>query len=248
MKVLVVDDKKNDRRLLCKLLTSNDYEVAEASNGIEALESIKASKPNLIISDIMMPGMDGFTLLRELKKDNNTKDIPIVFYTAYYVSEKDRELADKLGASRYIIKPAEPTDLIEEIAAVLSEYEAGLLKPAASLIRTEEEYLKQYSERLLEKLEEKLRELEGANEKLRHEIEERRRAEGALRESEARMRSVFEQANDGIYIISAENRYLDANERGLELLGYTHSELMQLGVADVLAPHEVARLAVDHRR
>ncbi len=70
----------------------------------------------------------------------------------------------------------------------------------------------------------------------------------AVRESEARIRSVFEQANDGIYILSAENRYLDANPRGLALLGYTRDELLRMGVAEVLAPHEVARLAVEPPR
>lgn len=78
-----------------------------------------------------------------------------------------------------------------------------------------------------------------------NDITERKQAEVALRASEARVRSVFEQANDGIYIISAENRYLDANPRGFELLGYTRDELLQMSVADVLAPHEVARLAVE---
>ena len=67
----------------------------------------------------------------------------------------------------------------------------------------------------------------------------------ALRESETRLRNVFEQANDGIYIISAENRFLDANARGLEMLGYARDELLQMSVADVLAPHEVQRLAVE---
>lgn len=79
-------------------------------------------------------------------------------------------------------------------------------------------------------------------------ITERKQAEAMLRESEARIRNVFEQANDGIYIITADNRYLDANPSGLELLGYTRDELLQMGVADVLAPHEVARLAVEPPR
>ncbi|MBI5632776.1 MAG: PAS domain S-box protein [Nitrospirae bacterium] len=73
-------------------------------------------------------------------------------------------------------------------------------------------------------------------------------ADDTQRQSEARMRSVFEQANDGIYVIAAENRYLDANDRGLELLGYTREELLQMSVADVLAPYEVARLAVEPPR
>ena len=76
-------------------------------------------------------------------------------------------------------------------------------------------------------------------------ITERKLAQESLIASEARIRNVFEQANDGIYIISAENQYLDTNERGLELLGYTIDELLLLNVADVLAPDEVARLAVE---
>ncbi len=73
----------------------------------------------------------------------------------------------------------------------------------------------------------------------------RRRSEAALQESEARIRNVFAQASDGIYIITADNRYVDANARGLDMMGYTRDELLRLGVADVLAPHEVARLAVE---
>ncbi len=86
---------------------------------------------------------------------------------------------------------------------------------------------------------------EGSRRALLNAIEDQALAANALRESEARTRSVFEQANDGIYVISAENRYLDANACGLELLGYTRDELLQMSVADVLAPHEVARLAVE---
>ncbi|TXT25031.1 MAG: PAS domain-containing protein, partial [Gallionellaceae bacterium] len=74
------------------------------------------------------------------------------------------------------------------------------------------------------------------------------RTMAALRESNARIRNIFEQASDGIYIISANNRYLDVNQRGLELLGYTRDELLRMGVADVLAQHEVARLAVEPAR
>lgn len=70
-------------------------------------------------------------------------------------------------------------------------------------------------------------------------------AESALRESEARLRNIFEQASDGIYLISADNRYLDVNARGCELLGYTREELLRMSVADVLAPHERPRLAVE---
>jgi PAS domain S-box-containing protein len=73
----------------------------------------------------------------------------------------------------------------------------------------------------------------------------RKHVEKVLRASEARVRSVFEQANDGIYILSVDNRYLDANPRGCELLGYRREDLLRMSVGDTLAPHELARLAVE---
>lgn len=76
-------------------------------------------------------------------------------------------------------------------------------------------------------------------------ISERKRAEAALRDSQARIRNVFEQANDAIFIISADNRFLDVNRRGLEMTGYTRAEFLQLGVADILSEHEQKRLAIE---
>jgi CheY-like chemotaxis protein len=160
MTILVVDDRKIDRKLLSTILISNGYEVAEAVNGIDALEYLRKSKPDMIISDIMMPEMDGFTLLRGIKKNEYLRNIPFIFYTAHYVSEKDKELAASLGASRFIVKPTEPKDLLHEIKAAIEEYEIGVIAPVNSLIETEEEYLKLYSDRIFMKLEEKISELE----------------------------------------------------------------------------------------
>ena len=160
MTILVVDDRKTDRKLVSTILTSNGYEVAEAVNGIEAIEYLKKSKPDMIISDIMMPGMDGFSFLRELKKNKSLSGIPFIFYTAHYVSEKDKELAASLGASRFLIKPTEPKDLLYEIKTTLEEYDIGVTAPVNPLIRSEEEYLKLYSDRIFRKLEEKIIELE----------------------------------------------------------------------------------------
>lgn len=157
---MVVDDRENDRKLLSTVLISNGYEVAEAVNGIEALGYVKKSKPDMIISDIMMPEMDGFTFLRELKKSKYLRDIPFLFYTAHYVSEKDNELAASLGASRFLIKPTEPKNFLYEIETVFKDHKIGVIAPVDSLIETEVEYLKRYSDRIFVKLEEKFNELE----------------------------------------------------------------------------------------
>ncbi|HEX21196.1 MAG TPA: response regulator, partial [Actinobacteria bacterium] len=93
MNILIVDDRKNDRLLLKKILSFHGYKPIEAKNGVEALRILRTSKISLVISDILMPVMDGFRLLRELKKDDNLTMIPFVFYSAHYISDKDKDLA-----------------------------------------------------------------------------------------------------------------------------------------------------------
>lgn len=172
MKVLVVDDNKNDRLLLSTLMKSRSYVVSEAGNGIEALEQIEKETPDIIVSDIMMPEMDGFMLLQSLKENRITKTIPFVFYSATYTTEKDIEFGLSLGASRFFVKPMDPRDLLSEIEGVIKEFEAGELKPAKPSI-TPEEYGEKYSQRLLNKLESKIKNLE-------EEIRKRKEAQDEL--------------------------------------------------------------------
>jgi PAS domain S-box-containing protein len=172
MKALVVDDKINNRKLLSKMLGSRGYEVIEAGNGMEALEQVKKETPDIIISDIMMPVMDGFTLLRRLGENSKTKAIPFIFYTAVYVSEEDKQLGLSLGALRFLVKPIELKDFFGELEAALEEVGAGKLKPSKTTIN-DKEYLTKYSERVFLKLESKIKELE-------EEVEKRIKAEQAL--------------------------------------------------------------------
>ena len=87
------------------------YEVVSARNGVEALQLLEQDKIDLIISDILMPQMDGFELCRQVKQRADLRHIPFIFYTATYTEKKDQELGLRLGASRFILKPVEPDDL-----------------------------------------------------------------------------------------------------------------------------------------
>lgn len=156
MKVLAVEDTKNDRLLLTKILSSAGYDVKSACNGIEALEMIENEKPDLIISDIMMPEMDGFRLCMELKRSHGTRDIPIIFYTATYTEYEDEMLAMLEGAAGFIRKPEKPLRIIEIIKNTIENYRAGKYVHFEPEIKDEKEYLSLYSQRLHKKLEDKV--------------------------------------------------------------------------------------------
>lgn len=164
MKALVVEDEKNSRMMLSKILAANGYEPIEASNGIEALEKINESRPDIIISDIMMPEMDGFQFCRELKKNEILKKIPLIFYTSIYKDEADEKLAMDVGASAYIRKPEDPKIIIGIINKVLKDHRSG--KIGTLELTDEKEYLSKYSQTLFKKLEDKVLELEDTNKKL----------------------------------------------------------------------------------
>ncbi len=168
--VLVVDDNEENRYLLQSMLQGSGYAVVAVANGDEALAIARQSAPDIVISDILMPGMDGFSLCREWKGDPRFTRIPFVFYTATYTHPKDEELALSLGADRFIIKPAEPESFLSMIAEVLALQQAGGLGrsttgPTSAPV-TEAVYLKQYNEALVRKLEKKLIDLEELNKEL----------------------------------------------------------------------------------
>ena len=131
-RVLIVDDKAENLYLLRALLVGNRMEVDEAKHGVEALEKARSAPPDLIISDLLMPVMDGYTLLRHWKSDERLKAIPFIVYTATYTEPKDERLALDLGADAFILKPAEPRALRACFNDVLAKAQSRELAPARS--------------------------------------------------------------------------------------------------------------------
>ncbi|MEJ2046917.1 MAG: response regulator [Dehalococcoidia bacterium] len=115
--ILIVDDEPNIRLLVGNLL-GEDYDVLEASNGVEALYIARRQSPDLILMDIMMPNMDGYSACYAIKNDDLTSKIPVVMVTAVG-QELNRMFAQQMGADGYITKPFQAKDLLDTIGRLL---------------------------------------------------------------------------------------------------------------------------------
>ena len=165
-KMLIVDDNPQNLYMLQILLETNGYEVVQASNGREALKLASKTPPDMIISDILMPVMDGFSLCHAWKRDERLRTLPFIFYTATYTDPKDEAFALSLGAERFIVKPVSPDDFLNVLQEIIQVDETRENIVPQVMAKREEEYYKEYSETLIRKLEDKMIQLERANKRL----------------------------------------------------------------------------------
>ena len=170
MKVLIVEDNEDGRKLLVKQLRAYGHKVTAAADGAEALEQALRETPDILVTDILMPRMDGYQLCYEWRQNDRLRDIPFVFYTATYTSDEDEEFALSLGANTFIRKPAEPDAFVQILSQVFEKTKAGLLPPPEVVLPEPSLYLTEYNRRLVTKLNEKVAQLEV-------EIAERKRVE-----------------------------------------------------------------------
>ncbi|MBW2690860.1 MAG: response regulator, partial [Deltaproteobacteria bacterium] len=247
-KILIIDDNEQNLYLLQVLLEGYGHEVVPAYDGKDAFEKAQDSPPDMVISDILMPVMDGFTLCRRWKKNDRLKKIPFIFYTATYTDSKDEEFALSLGAERFIVKPVEPEEFIKIIQDVMSDLENGRIKPQKPVLEKNKDIFKLYSERLVQKLEKKMLDLEKelaerkrAEEKLEEccenleELVEKRTKE--LRESEAKLSGILSAVTDCICLVDEHHNILWTNQAMVRLFG---PELVGKKCYDMFHLREVA--------
>jgi len=230
MKILIVDDNSDVRAVLRQIIEHYGHDVLEAGDGIEGLELAARHKPDAIISDGLMPRMDGYQFLKALKQDETLKLIPFVFYTAIYIGDKEYELAMTLGADALIVKPKAPDDFWKEFTSAL-EAHASKKKPAAQTRlpekpEKEEELFRDYCRIVAARLEEKVGELETViadHERTKAILQE---SEGALKaavvraeDEKARCESIIAAIGDGISIQDRDFRILYQNQMQKNLVG-----------------------------
>ena len=119
--ILIVEDVPNVLELLEVTLRFKGYAVITARNGEEALEVISQQRPVLIITDILMPKMDGYAFVQKLRLNPETRAIPVVFLSATYVTPEDRDFALSLGAARFMEKPIDTEDFLLTVAELVNE-------------------------------------------------------------------------------------------------------------------------------
>lgn len=179
-RILVVDDIEENLYYLEALLSGNGHVVEVARNGEEALRRAREQPPDLIVSDLLMPVMDGYTLLRHWKADRRLRRIPFVVYTATYTEAEDERLALNLGADAFILKPMDPVEFVQRLGQVVAheskEPDTGPGEPAGDTTNL----LKSYNQALVRKLEDKMLQLEALNHELQQDIARRKQAEDKL--------------------------------------------------------------------
>ncbi|MDP3629895.1 MAG: PAS domain S-box protein [Actinomycetota bacterium] len=268
MRVLVVDDDPSGRYLLESIVRSGGHEVLSAVNGEDALAVARGTKPDLIITDILMPKMDGYQLCRAWKSDEELQSIPLAFYTASYTDLADERFAGGLGADAFWRKPLDPTSMLQQIEQITGRPEGSVSAVRTPEMTDETEILQEYSERLVHKLEGKALDLENANVELRHAMEilaeevsvkanliaqlnsdvnERKRVEGELRKERDFTRQILDHADTFIVITDADGSILLFSRGAETSTGFALGEVLGMRYQDAfVAPWD--KEIVERRR
>ncbi len=232
MKIIIVDDIQENLYLLESLIKGYGHDVYKASNGQLALEILNGdTKFDLIISDILMPIMDGFEFCRYIKTSEILNNIPFIFYTATYTDFRDKEFALKIGADRFIVKPCEPESLIAAINEILAKpKKVSFEKEKVPAPLQEEKILKQYNECLIRKLEDKVIDLE-------KEVKARQKAEDRLRQSESRLIKAQRLAKIGDFSWDMNTDKITCSDSLHEMLLYDKSEIIDSTILNLEIYH-----------
>jgi signal transduction histidine kinase len=163
MNLLIVDDLETNRKLLRVTLEAEGHRILEAADGEEALVVLGHEKVDAVVSDILMPNMDGFAFCRRVREDKSLCDLPILVYTSTYKSSADEQLAKMVGANSYLRKPASTQTLIKILQELVTSNSRGTNPVIAN---DDSIVMRKYNAVLVHKLEEKNGELEKAQTEL----------------------------------------------------------------------------------
>jgi two-component system cell cycle sensor histidine kinase/response regulator CckA len=200
MKILIVDDHRLNRKLLAATLAIEGYQTLEAGDGLEALEILGTTEIAAVISDGLMPYMDGYQLCSAVRRDPRCQHVPFIFYTSTYTDPADEKLALDAGADRFLRKPVPMRELIDVVRELVSLRGSA---PRGPVPAEEVEVMKQYSQTLIRKLEKRNDQLSAQAKALHH--------------SETQLRAIFEAEPDCVCLFGRDGKVTSTNPAGLAL-------------------------------
>jgi PAS domain S-box-containing protein len=162
--ILIVDNLPAHRRFLATVLLHEGHRILEAADGREGLAAARIEHPDLVITDVLMPVMDGYEFFRQLRLDPGTKDIPVVFHTAHYGRREAQQLALSSGVSYVLTKPASTADVVNIVNRILS---GGSDAASPDPVRVSEDFARDHLRLLTDQVSEKAEDLRAANARLR---------------------------------------------------------------------------------
>jgi two-component system cell cycle sensor histidine kinase/response regulator CckA len=225
--VVVVEDSAPDRELLASLLKYAGHEVMVCADGQAGLGLIKKVKPDLVIADLIMPGVDGYELARAVRTDPATTAIPIILQTAHYLESEVRRIAAQIGIQAVIIKPFEPQDLLDLVAKTLLGKERVLVGAGAT---SDTEFHIEHLRLVSAKLSEKVTELEVT----RQELDRTATAYELLFRAQPEAAWVFDLGT---------LRFIEVNDAAIQRYGYTRDDFLAMTIKDINGPDREPKLS-----
>ena len=220
MKILVVDDNATDRALTRSLLQAGGNTILEASDGVEGLEVLHRENVDAIVSDVLMPRMDGYKFCYEVRANERFGHVPFILVSGY-TSPHDTSRALEMGADHFATKSSTASELIAALHEVITR-PRPTSKPVEPL--QELTVMKVYNQQLVEQLEQKNIELGAANQELLR-----------SREALTLFRTLIDHSNDSIEVIDpATGRFLDINQTACRGLGYSREEMLSMRLPDIV--------------
>jgi len=211
--ILIVDDNPDDRFLMRTVLEADGHDIREAEDGVTALEMARMGPPDLVISDILMPNMDGFALCRAWQKDLELRRVPFMHCSANYVQPTDIAFAKEIGSSAFMAKPAGPGEIRDMVSALLETVPAA---DATARLRSldDESFRSRHATMVAAKMMEQVRELEQAN--------------VTLVEREHAFRQLFELNPLPMWVIDMDGmQILAVNDAMIQKYGWSRQEFIK---------------------
>jgi two-component system cell cycle sensor histidine kinase/response regulator CckA len=221
-KVIVVEDSAPDRQFVASLLKYAGHEAILCADGQAGLDLIKTVKPDLVITDLITPGIDGYELARAVRADPGTTATPIIFQTAHYLESEVRRIAGQIGIQQIIIKPFEPQAFLDAVAKALLDGPVDALSTQAS---PGTEFHIEHLRLLSAKLYEKVVELEATRQELDR--------------TAKKYQLLFMAQPEAAWVFDLGTlRFVEVNEAAIQRYGYSRDDFLAMTIKDINASEE----------